>query len=52
MRTSLRFVVAAVPPPTLAHHIDEFKVLGNGHVKFIGRIPDMAVSGTSGMAGL
>ena len=46
------YVLAAAPPPTLAHHIDEYKVLGNGHLKFIGRTPDMAVPGTSGMAGL
>ena len=45
-------MLAAAPPPTLAHHIDEYKVLGNGHLKFIGRTPDMAVPGTSGMAGL
>ena len=30
----------------------ENQVLGNGHLKFIGRTPDMAVPGTSGMAGL
>jgi 6-phosphogluconolactonase len=46
------YVLAAAPPPTLAHHIDEYKVLGNGHLKFIGRTPDQAVPGTSGMAGL
>jgi hypothetical protein len=46
------YVLAAAPPPTLAHHINEYKVLGNGHLKFIGRTPDMAVPGTSGMAGL
>lgn len=46
------YVLAAAPPPTLPHHIDEYKVLGNGHLKFIGRTPDMAVPGTSGMAGL
>jgi 6-phosphogluconolactonase len=46
------YVLAAAPPPTLSHHIDEYKVLGNGHLKFIGRTPDMAVPGTSGMAGL
>jgi hypothetical protein len=56
MRGSLRFVVAAfsviaaarLPGSAMAAH----KVLGNGHLKFIGRTPDMAVPGTSGMAGL
>ena len=47
MRGLSRFVA-----PTLAHHIDKYKVLGNGHLKFIGRTPDMAVPGASGLAGL
>jgi hypothetical protein len=54
---SLRFVVAALaltvaaalPGSAMAA---KYKVLGNGHLKFIGRTPDMAVPGTSGMAGL
>ena len=56
MRGSLRLVVAAcgltaaaaLPGSAMA----AYKVLGNGHLKFIGRTPDMAVPGTSGMAGL
>jgi hypothetical protein len=46
------YVLAAAPPPTLAHHIDEYKVLGNGHLKLIGKTPNMQVPGTSGLAGL
>jgi hypothetical protein len=46
------YVLAAAPPPTLAHHIDEYKVLANGHLKLIGKTPDMQVPGTSGLAGL
>jgi 6-phosphogluconolactonase len=46
------YVLAAAAPPTLAHHIDEYKVLGNGHLKLIGKTPNMQVPGTSGLAGL
>jgi hypothetical protein len=39
---------AALPGSAMA----AYNVLGNGHLKFIGQILDMAVPGTSGMAGL
>jgi 6-phosphogluconolactonase len=45
------YVLASGPTPA-THHIDEYKVLGNGHLKFIGKTPDMPVPGTSGLAGL
>jgi 6-phosphogluconolactonase len=46
------YVLAGAAPPSLAHHIDEYKVLGNGHLKLIGKTPAMQVPGTSGLAGL
>lgn len=44
------YVLATGPKPT-THHIDEYRVAGNGSLTFIGKTPDMAVPGTSGLAG-
>lgn len=44
------YVLSTGPTPA-THHIDEYKVGGNGHLTFIGQTPSQSIPGTSGLAG-